>query len=184
MCRATASIGMCRHSPDTGGQSAPRRPGAGRHKRQGFNAHARRRQEDLRVLDLDLAGSATQGNIPHRSPQPAIDRTGTSVLRGPLGRWRRSRRHTTVTLPVASSCRTSLDHRPSYPKIPTGMTAPISFAYLRPQRTQVDTRSQGCQSSLLPSSNDEEPKNLLSDYVPQAPNTHCSRYCLLDSLAG
>jgi len=29
------------------------------------------------------------------------------------------------------------------------MTAPISFAYLRPQRTQVDTRSQGCQSSLF-----------------------------------
>ena len=29
------------------------------------------------------------------------------------------------------------------------MTAPISFAYLRPQRTEIDTRSQGCQSSLF-----------------------------------
>ena len=38
------------------------------------------------------------------------------------------------------------------------MTAPISFACLCPRKTQVDTRFQGYQSSLLPYSNDEEPK--------------------------
>jgi hypothetical protein len=55
-------------SPGHQADKAPHRRDSRCHKRRGWDAHARRRQEYLRVLNFDLTGATTQRNSSARSP--------------------------------------------------------------------------------------------------------------------